>query len=55
MLAGGLNGVEEGITLLKAGKVHAEKFVYRIRETPGVDTSVLDALDRQARVPVTDV
>ena len=34
VLPGGLAAVEDGLALLKAGKVHGEKLVYRIAETP---------------------
>jgi hypothetical protein len=33
----GLDGVPEGLQLLKDNKVSAEKLVYRIAETPGLD------------------
>ncbi|KAL1742216.1 chaperonin 10-like protein [Schizophyllum fasciatum] len=33
----GLASVPEGLELLRAGKVHAEKLVYRIADTPGVE------------------
>ena len=36
LLPNGLAGVKDGIELLKSGKVHGEKLVYRIAETPGV-------------------
>ncbi|KAI5118213.1 hypothetical protein M0805_004703 [Coniferiporia weirii] len=36
VIPGGLAGVAEGLSLLKNGKVHAEKLVYRISETPGI-------------------
>ena len=33
----GLKGVPSGLELLRNGKVHGEKLVYRIAETPGID------------------
>lgn len=37
VLQGGLLGVEEGLALLRDGKVSAEKLVVRIAETPGIN------------------
>ena len=34
VLPGGLSAVPDGLKLLKEGKVHAEKLVYRIADTP---------------------
>ncbi|KAL5498915.1 hypothetical protein ACEPAH_1433 [Sanghuangporus vaninii] len=36
VLPGGLTSVPKGLELLKTGKVHGEKLVYRIAETPGL-------------------
>ncbi|KAL5522799.1 hypothetical protein ACEPAG_8817 [Sanghuangporus baumii] len=36
VLPGGLASVPKGLELLKTGKVHGEKLVYRIAETPGL-------------------
>ncbi|KII86879.1 hypothetical protein PLICRDRAFT_164277 [Plicaturopsis crispa FD-325 SS-3] len=36
IVPGGLGGVDEGMELLKSGKVHGEKLVYRIAETEGL-------------------
>ncbi|KAL5522797.1 hypothetical protein ACEPAG_8815 [Sanghuangporus baumii] len=36
VLPGGLAGVPKGLELLKTGKVHGEKLVYRIADTPGL-------------------
>jgi NADPH:quinone reductase len=37
VLKGGLLGVEEGLQLLRDGKVSAEKLVVRVAETPGIN------------------
>ncbi|KAL6400064.1 quinone oxidoreductase [Ilyonectria robusta] len=34
---GGLNGIEEGLRKVKAGEASATKYVYRIKETPGLE------------------
>ncbi|KAH6989785.1 chaperonin 10-like protein [Ilyonectria sp. MPI-CAGE-AT-0026] len=34
---GGLNGIEEGLRKIKAGEASATKYVYRIKETPGLE------------------
>lgn len=36
LLPGGLESIRSGLELLQNGKVHAEKLVYRISETPGI-------------------
>ena len=36
VLPGGLQSVAHGLELLETGKVHAEKLVYRIADTPGL-------------------
>lgn len=36
MLPNGLESVEEGVALLKDDKVHGEKLVYLIAETPAI-------------------
>ena len=33
----GLASVDEGLALLREDKVHGEKLVYRITDTPGID------------------
>ena len=33
----GLASVDEGLALLREDKVHGEKLVYRIADTPGID------------------
>ena len=33
----GLASVDEGLALLREDKVHGEKLVYRISDTPGID------------------
>lgn len=37
IVPGGLSGVDEGLRALKAGQVHAEKLVYLIADTPGLE------------------
>lgn len=37
VLPGGLQSVVHGLELLETGKVHAEKLVYRIADTPGLE------------------
>ncbi|TFY78319.1 hypothetical protein EWM64_g5690 [Hericium alpestre] len=37
VIAGGLNGVQEGLKIMKEGKVSASKLVYRIADTPGLE------------------
>lgn len=36
LMPNGLASVPEGLKLLREGKVHAEKLVYRIADTPGL-------------------
>ena len=36
LLPNGLASVEEGLALLKGNKLHGEKLVYRIADTPGL-------------------
>ena len=38
VVKGGLNGVQEGLNNLKSGKASAVKYVFRIAETPGVES-----------------
>lgn len=40
VLPGGLRAVEEGFRLAREGQVSAEKLVYLVRETDGLDPSV---------------
>jgi hypothetical protein len=40
VVPGGLAGVDKGLELLKNGEVHAEKLVYRIEDTPGIEGNV---------------
>jgi hypothetical protein len=37
LMPSGLASVQDGLEMLKAGKVHAEKLVYRIADTPHVE------------------
>ncbi|KAH7002640.1 chaperonin 10-like protein [Ilyonectria destructans] len=34
---GGLNGIEEGLRKMKAGEASATKYVYRVKDTPGLE------------------
>ena len=38
IMPNGLVSVEEGIKMLQNGEVHAEKLVYRIADTPNLET-----------------
>jgi len=40
VVEGGLAGIEKALTDLKEGKASAIKYVFRIRDTPGVKSSL---------------
>ncbi len=40
LMPGGLEGVKEGLELLKGGKVHGQKLVYRLAETQGLQSKI---------------
>lgn len=40
ILPNGLESVEEGLALMKADKLHGEKLVYRIADTPAIANRV---------------